>query len=375
MRPTSPTSRGRQQKRSLGIALGSGGARGLAHIGVLRRLAEEGIQIDALVGTSSGALVGAMYAAGQLENFEAQVRQLQWNEVLALMDPVWPRSGLISGARIIDRLAGSLGQWRIEDLAIPFAAVTVDLVTGEEIVIREGRVLDAIRASISIPGIFVPVAQDGRLLADGALRNPVPVSALGDMGADVCVAVNLFPRPVREIGSRSRMGGGLRTLSSRLSEAIEPSLGRLFRRGRDRAARPPATDDDLPNLMEILTASMTLVQHELARHRLAREHVDVCIAPEVDAIRTFDFHKAAPAIEAGMAATDAALPALRRALRRPRILRRSFPIGGSHAAPMTAGSARSGPLTRPAAEGGDALVPDATGRQDGPKEPQGGAAG
>jgi NTE family protein len=309
----------------VGIALGAGGARGLAHIGVLRALMEADVRIDALVGTSSGALVGAMYAAGQLENFEARMRELQWNEVLALFDPVWPRSGLISGSRILDKLASTLGQWRIEDLAIPFAAVTVDLVTGDEIVIREGRVLDAIRASISIPGVFVPVAQNGRLLADGALCNPVPVSALADMGTDVCLAVNLFPRPVRELLPRPR-GSGRRPLAARISQAIEPSLGRLFRRPRERPEMPPA-DDDLPNLLEILTASMTLVQHELARHRLAHEHVDVCITPEVDAIRTFDFHKAAPAIEAGRAATEAALPMIHRALRRPKLLRRTYRAG------------------------------------------------
>ena len=135
----------RGQTRTLGLALGAGGARGLAHIGVLRGLVQAGISIDCIVGTSSGALVGALYAVGQLENFERQVLEYEWTDVLAMFDPVWPRSGLMSGTRALERLAGLIGDWHIEDLPLPFAAVSVDLVTGDEILIQRGRVLDAVR--------------------------------------------------------------------------------------------------------------------------------------------------------------------------------------------------------------------------------------
>jgi NTE family protein len=138
------------RRRKVGLALGAGGARGIAHIGVLRALRNAGISVDAVVGTSVGALVGAVYAAGQLEAFERWVRGFDWSDVLRLFDPVWPRSGLISGSRALERLSGVLGDWQIEDLTIPFAAVAVDLITGEEVLIREGRVMDAIRASISL---------------------------------------------------------------------------------------------------------------------------------------------------------------------------------------------------------------------------------
>jgi NTE family protein len=160
------------------VALGAGGARGLAHIGVLRALGEAGIPIDAVVGTSIGAVVGAIFAAGQLENFERQARRIERSHLLRLFDPVWPRAGLLSGDRAVEWLRGLVGEWRIEDLAIPFGAVTVDLVTGEEILIREGPVIDALRASISVPGIFVPFRSHDRILVDGAIRNPVPVSEL-----------------------------------------------------------------------------------------------------------------------------------------------------------------------------------------------------
>jgi len=306
--------------RSIGVALGAGGARGLAHIGVLRGLAEEGVSVDAIVGTSSGALVGAIYAAGQLENFERQMREFQWSDVLGLFDPVWPRSGLMSGSRVVERLTSTLGDWKIEDLSIPFAAVAVDLVTGDEVLIRHGRVLDAVRASISIPGIFRPYVSGARVLVDGALRNPVPVSALSVLGADVRIAVNLHRTPVREIADRSRWGGR-RSVTARMSDALEQQLSRF--RKRPRVPEPPELESDgLPNLLEVLTASMSVVEYELAQHRLAREHVDVRIEPDVHGIRAFDFHKAAPAIEAGLIATRGAGAAVRRAQRLPQWLRR-----------------------------------------------------
>lgn len=303
------------RRRKVGVALGAGGARGLAHIGVLRGLAEAGIPPDAVVGTSSGALIGAIYAAGQIENYERQMRELEWSDVIALLDPVWPRSGLVSGTRALDRLAGPLREWRIEDLALPFAAVSVDLVSGEEVLIREGRVIDAVRASISIPGIFVPRRSGRRLLVDGALRNPVPVSALDEFDVDVRVGVNLYHDPVRELAGAGR-GTRRAGVAARLSDALEARLARFRRRGR-----PPATDvngvaEGLPNLFEIMTASLSLVEYELARHRLARDAVDVVIEPAVRGIRTFDFHKAQQAIPAGRHAVEAALPELERALRR-----------------------------------------------------------
>lgn len=306
----------RARRRTVGLALGAGGARGIAHIGVLRAFAKAEIPIDAIVGTSVGALIGAVYAAGQLENFERWVRKFDWPDVLRLFDPVWPRSGLISGTRALDQLAEVMGDWKIEDLAIPFAAVSIDLITGEEILMREGRVLDAIRASISIPGIFVPHRMGRRLLVDGALRNPVPVSHLEEMGSDVRVAVNLHAQPVREImrSKKARDGSTPGTISAQLINLVDRRLARFRRRGH----RSRATDDGQvePNLFEILTASMTVLEHELARHRLAREPVDVVIGPDVHSIRSFEFHKARKAIHAGLIATEKHLPEIRKALER-----------------------------------------------------------
>ncbi|HTO09407.1 MAG TPA: patatin-like phospholipase family protein, partial [Myxococcota bacterium] len=200
----SPANGERGERKRLGLALGAGAARGLAHMGVLFGLAEAGIPVDAIAGTSMGALVGAIYATGQLEVFERDLRDRALSDLWRYLDPVWPREGLLSGERATEYLRSLIGDWRIEDLPIPFAAVAVDLVTGEEVWIRSGKLLDAVRASISLPGIFVPVRQGGRVLVDGAIRNPVPVSPLEELGVDVRVAVNLQTHPVRELEPRAR---------------------------------------------------------------------------------------------------------------------------------------------------------------------------
>jgi len=321
MRRMSSAKSRRARRRSLGLALGAGGARGLAHIGVIKALNAADIPIDSIVGTSSGALVGAIYAAGQLENFEREVRHYEWTDVLTMFDPVWPRSGLMSGRKGLERMAAGLREWRIEDLAIPFAAVAVDLVSGDEIHIREGPVIDAIRASVSIPGIFVPQRHGRRLLVDGAVRNPVPVSALEELGAQIRVAVNLHHQPVREIIQTAQPHGQRRPrIASRVGDAIETGLARFRKRG---GSSPVAdgdangdSDEGMPNLFEILTASMTVIEYELARHRLATDPVDVIIEPDVHGIRSFEFHKARQAIAAGEAAVESRLDDLRRQLRR-----------------------------------------------------------
>jgi NTE family protein len=323
------TPRGRP--RTVGIALGAGGARGLAHVGVLKTLSAAGIPIDAVVGTSIGAVVGAMYAAGRLEQFEKQVRAIEWSDVLRMFDPVWPRSGLMSGIRAVDWLTSLVGDWKIEDLAIPFGAVTVDLVTGDELLIREGRVVDAIRASMSIPGVFVPHRSGKRLLVDGALRNPVPVSELEPLGVEVRLAVNLHAVPVREIRSLKRAAGpGVkRPIATRVSDAIESRLARFRRNGRrQRKKEPDAEARGGPNLFEILTASMSVLEHELALHRLAREPVDVVMAPDVHAVRAFEFHKARQAIHAGHVEAEAKLDEIREVLARRR--RRRYWSRGSN---------------------------------------------
>jgi NTE family protein len=314
----------RGERKRLGLALGAGGARGLAHVGVLFGLAEAGIQVDAIAGTSMGALVGALFATGQLEVFERDLRGRELSDLVRYLDPVWPRHGLLSGERATEYLRSLVGEWRIEDLPIPYAAVAVDLVSGEEVWIRSGRVLDAVRASISLPGIFVPVRQGNRVLVDGAIRNPVPVSPLEALGVDVRVAVNLHSQAVHELEPRPRR----HSMVSRIGDAFEVGLARL--RGRPRGAQEPEVEEAAgPNLLEIITASMSVLEHEIARHRLAREPVDVVLTPDLGNIRSFEFHKAPRAVSAGRHELEAKLPEIKNALRRRAGLARYFSLGSS----------------------------------------------
>ncbi len=319
----------------MGIALGAGGARGLAHVGVLRTLDHAGIRIDAVVGTSIGAVVGAAYAAGQLDELEERARRLDWADVVRMFDPVWPRSGLLSGTRASEWLVTLLGDWRIEDLAIPFAAVAVDLVSGEEIVLREGRVIDAIRASFSIPGLFVPHMIGARALVDGAIRNPVPVSVLGELGAEVRLGVNLHATPVSVIVVRGPRLRPRSAVANRILDAIDERVGR-FRRRNGRRSRKRGEEPTGPNLFEVLTASMTIVEYELARYRLALDPVDVVLTPDVHDVRSFEFHKARQAIHAGEREAEARIPEIQNVLlRRRRPVRRTYPSSASPTRPSS----------------------------------------
>ena len=183
-----------KKRKKVGLALGGGYARGLAHIGVLEVLGREGIPIDLIAGTSIGALIGALYARQMdISKIKKQATQLDWVGVTSLVDLSLHKSGLIAGKRVINLLRRLIGDVQFEDLNIPLACVASDIISGEEIVIKEGAVLEAVRASISIPIFFTPVKKEGKYLVDGGLVNPVPVSVVKDMGADFIIAVDVTP--------------------------------------------------------------------------------------------------------------------------------------------------------------------------------------
>jgi NTE family protein len=178
----------------IGLALGGGYARGLAHIGVLEVLEREGIPIDLIAGTSMGAIVGALYAAEKDATLvKKQAMQLDWVALTSLVDPALAKSGFIGGKRVTKLLRRFIGDTDFKDLQIPLACVATDIISGEEVVIEEGPVLDGVRASISIPVIFTVFKRDGRYLVDGGLVNPVPVNVARKMGADFVIAVDVTP--------------------------------------------------------------------------------------------------------------------------------------------------------------------------------------
>ncbi len=312
----------------IGIALSSGGAAGLAHIGVLEELSEGGIDARCVAGTSSGAIIGAAFAAGHLRDLRERMTSLTRRERLALFDPVWPRSGILEGRRAMDLLLRQHIGGPIEKLERRFAAVATNLDSGAEVVLTRGDVIDAVRASIAIPGVFTPQPWEGSLLVDGALSDPIPVRAARQIGATYVIAVNTVG-PVRAAGAA--LDGRERT-----SSLIEHLLARLLgRNGAEKAASAlvpgaPSLDarPECPaaeGLAGILSKASTVIQLNIAASRLRDDPADFVIEPDVAAIGLFDLDRAADAIEAGRAAVRTVLPALRQSIERARKQRAARP--------------------------------------------------
>ncbi len=274
-----------QATGTVGVALGSGGAAGLAYIGVLEELVAAGVPVACVAGTSAGALVGAAFAAGQLAGLRAAMLALTRARVFALFDPTWPRSGLFEGRRALELVRPHLGE-RIEALPCRFAAVATDLFTGEEVLLDRGPVVEAVRASIAVPGILTPVRVGGRWLVDGGLANPVPVSAVRALGADFVIAVSIHR---------------------------VPQVAAIAVAGASRAVQGPPPAE--LGIADILARSSAAVQARIAAARFREHPPDVLVLPETDA-GLFEFYRAAEIIEAGRRAGRAALPEIRAALAR-----------------------------------------------------------
>jgi NTE family protein len=306
----------------VGLALGAGGARGWAHLGVLRRLDELGVPIDCVAGTSAGALVGAVYLAGRLDLLEALSRRLDWRQMARLFFEVnFPRSGLLTGRNVARFLQEVVGVDMIEALDRPFAAVATDLLAHHERVFTQGGLVDAIRASISIPGIFTPARCGDRDLVDGALVNPLPVSVLRAMGATriIAVDVNLRPGTGSETATApadfapARPPSDTPTAADALIRRLYQRLPQLSRRSAKMEALIRKWTHRRPGLtiFDVLTHSTRIFENQVTRSRLLTDPPDLLIQPAVGDIATLDFARAAPAIAAGAQAVDESRPALR----------------------------------------------------------------
>jgi NTE family protein len=292
----------------IGLALGSGSARGWAHIGVIRALADAGIEPDIVCGTSIGALVGAAYVGGELDRLETWVRSLKLQSVVSFLD-FSLNGGLIRGDRLIDFFRSHFVDRDIHELARPFGAVATDLRRGREVWLREGRVTDAVHASIALPGLFAPVLHDGSWLVDGGLVNPVPVSLCRAMGADVVIAVDLNsdllgrhlkPRPAR--ATHKRAPPDPESLTDALMARIQSSMSQLGLNHRDEAEPPP--------MLDVLASSINIMQVLITRSRLAGEPADVLITPMLADLELMAFHRADTAIAAGRRAVETVQPSL-----------------------------------------------------------------
>jgi len=300
--------------KKLGVALGSGGARGWAHIGVLRALARAGIPVHCVAGASIGALVGGVYAAGGLDDLATFARDLTWRDVVSYFDVVFPRSGLLDGNRIYDLLSEQTRNFLIEEAPIPFACVATDLGTGTEVHLRSGILVDAIRASISIPGVFTPFPKDGVFLADGGILNPVPVNLLAELGAEVTLAVNLNargplppPEPAEPEEDLSEADKTAPTLLQRLRQTCASWQDTVQTKLETWLPSPTAE----PTIFETIGATLNLMEQQIARARLAECPPDFLLEPDLQTVGIFDFHCAADLIRAGYRATQTVLPQLR----------------------------------------------------------------
>ncbi len=280
------------------VALGGGGARGYAHIGILEILRERGYDVVSIAGSSMGAVIGGLFAAGGLDAYADWVRSLTHRDVLRLYDPSPRAPGAIRAEKIFARVADILGDARIEDLPIPFTAVATDLETGEERWFRDGPVDAAIRASAALPGFMTPVGVDGRLLADGGLTNPLPIAPIAAAGADLTVAVVVSGRNRTAVPTPRRGGSEHRGVR----RVIAPRLAALRGSAQNPGDESTAAPDSLPpglGLLDVMDLSLEAVRASVLRHTLAACAPDTLITIPRSSCRTLDFHKAAEMIALG----------------------------------------------------------------------------
>lgn len=272
------------------MALGGGGARGCAHVGVIQAILSAGLHINFVSGTSIGALVGGVFASGDLDRFEEYLGKITWTDVVKHFDPGVPHRGLFKGNKVVKLLDHLITHKKFKDLSIPFTAVATNLETGEEVCLKRGKVIDAIRASIAIPGIFTPFQKGHRFLVDGGVVNPVPVDVVKKMGAEVVVAVDLNHEFIREkLQTRKRK----HLEKNNIVEWLTP---------------------DRPNIIDIIENSVFMMQNEITKKKMELSKPDVLIRPELGSARIFDFPMAKDMIEKGFACMEQAIPQLRKIL-------------------------------------------------------------
>ena len=281
----------KSDSQSISLVLGSGGARGLAHIGIIHELETRGHRIESIAGCSMGALIGGVYAAGKLDDFEAWVRQITKVDIVNLLDLAWQSDGLVKGDKVINTLVDLVGDVRIEDLPMPYTAVAADIVSGSEVWLTSGRLFDAIRASISLPLFFTPVRyRDGQLI-DGGVLNPVPIAPTFADDTDVTIAVNLGGPPVEAPGVESDTADSQKSTTA-VSRWVDGLLADVKRSVGQKVNRNWSAYD-------VANQAFDAMQSAIARQKLAAypPHHELEIAR--NACGTLEFHRADEMIELG----------------------------------------------------------------------------
>ena len=296
--------------RRVALALGSGGARGYAHIGVIHELQDRGYQIVGIAGSSMGALVGGLQAAERLDEFADWARSLTQRSILRLLDPSITAAGVLRAEKILDAVRDILGAVTVEELPIPYTSVCTDLLAGKSVWLQRGPVDEAIRASIAIPGVIAPHVIDGRLLADGGILDPLPMAPIAAVNADLTIAVSLSgseaaggdpapePRPTTEWLNRM-LSSTSALLDSPTARAVLDRFGTSSAEDPDDTASVPESEPPRLGGFEVMNRTIDIAQAALARHTLAAYPPDLLIEVPRSACRSLEFHRAAEVIETG----------------------------------------------------------------------------
>lgn len=292
----------------IGLALGSGSARGWAHVGIIRALEEMGIKADVIAGASVGSLVGAASASGQLDTLEEWVMSLTKLDVWGLLDTAFRQGGFMRGNKLMRAIGEQITDYDIEKLNIPFSAVAADLYTGQEVWLQEGSMLDAVRASSGLPGLFSPMWHQQRWMIDGGVVNPVPVSVCRALGADFVIAVNLnshYGKPTRFVQPQDAKIANNETAEhdanaswtsrERWSELVD-GLMETFRSDQP---SPANAASQAPGMFDVIAGSVNIMQDRITRSRMAGDPANVMLRPDLSHFQLMDFHRAAEAIEVG----------------------------------------------------------------------------
>jgi NTE family protein len=303
----------------IGLALGGGAARGFAHIGIIRTLTAHGIVPNVVVGTSMGAVIGGAYASGSLDKVEEWARGLQPRNIFGYLDIRLNGSGLIGGTKLATELEATVGPGLIEDLPVKFATVATEVRTGHEIWLTHGRMVDAMRASYALPGIFSPVLIGDRWLVDGALVNPVPVSAARALGAEIVFAANLssdvftYSTTIHSHGPAADLAVSVSPEAAREAEPPKRGLGRFFSAERT-VKREFFGAPGRPGISTVMVDAFNIMQDRITRARLAGDPPDLLISPRVGQIGLFDFHRADDLIAHGARAAERAIDSIQEAI-------------------------------------------------------------
>ena len=285
-------------EKNIALVLGSGGARGIAHIGVIHELTAQGYHITSVAGSSMGAVIGGIYAAGKLDDYEKWIRTLDKFDVFSLIDFTLSTSGIIKADKVLNEIRKFIPDRNIEELPIPFTAVAADIRNKKEVCFTSGSLYQAIRASISIPAVITPAYVNGKLLVDGGVLNPVPVNRVKRFAGDRLVAVNVNAQiPLTKTGKPQKKNGTVNQWTNGKLKAVQEKIAHLF----------PADKKDSMGYFELMTESTGLMLSQISKLNLEMNPPDLLIEVSRQICGTFDFHKAAELIEAGEKAAKRAL--------------------------------------------------------------------